>query len=549
MNKLLSLLMAGVLVTSAQAENVIKPGEKWYDTSGSFINAHGGQVIFADGYYYWFGETRATSVSCYRSTDLMTWTHLTDALSPSGTATDDFKDIASGRNIERPKVAYCAATEKWVMWAHWEDGTSYSAARVLVAQSDKVYGPYKLVDVFRPNEHDSRDQTLFRDEDGRAYHFCSTDMNTNMNVALLSDDYLTPSATETKILKGQRYEAPAIFRVGEIYYGLFSGCTSWTPNPSRYAWSTDIMGTWHYGTDFKASDGSQGIHFCVDDGRETTYTSQSTYVIKVEGRDKAYIYMGDRWNSSKVASSTYVWLPLSMRSGYPSVRWYDSWDMSVFDEMYRYKRIASIEDGQELMLLEKRSNRVVSRPKSSFVISDDDPETNCHFIVHTTDDRFLIRLEESTTGKFLESVYGSMRLNDENGADSQLWEMKIEEDGYFRLKNKNDGKCLSLSGGSTYDGTSVFLADEQDAIPQSFAFYYDSNTHPDYQDADIFSIAYRDSIAHEMQIQTSIANVKTEVVPQTGVYDLHGRRILINETLQSTLPKGIYIVNGKKVIL
>lgn len=550
MNKLLLSLVAGAFMASAQATNEIKSGEKWYDTNGSFINAHGGQVVYAEGYYYWFGETRATSVSCYRSADLMNWTHLSDALSPTGTATDDNKDIAKGRNIERPKVAFCEATGKWVMWAHWEDGTSYSAARVLVAQSDKVEGPYKLVDVFRPNEHDSRDQTLFVDYDSKAYHFCSTDMNTNMNIALLNDDYLTPSATETKVLKSQKYEAPAIFRVGDIYFGLFSGCTSWTPNPSRYAWAMDILGTWHYGTDFTASDGSHGSHFCVDDGRETTYKSQSTYVIKVEGREKAYIYMGDRWNSGNVASSTYVWLPLSVRSGYPTVRWYDSWDMSVFDEMYRYKRIAVIEDGQELMLLEKRSNRVVSRPKSSFVISDDDPETNCHFVVHTTPDRFVVCLEDAAYGKFLESVYGSMRLNTENGKLSQQWQLVMEDDGYFHLKNASDGKCLTLSGSSTYDGTTVFLSDEQEGSPQSFAFYYDSKSHPDYPEADIFSKAYRDSIASEIQIQTSIRTVTNNDNDSRGmgIYDLKGCRLSNSDASLSTLPKGIYIVNGKKVV-
>lgn len=540
-------LIAGAFMASAQAKTEIKSGEKWYDTDGSLINAHGGQVLYVDGYYYWLGETRATSVSCYRSTDLMNWKRLADALSPSGVATDEMKDIAKGRNIERPKVVYCAEAKKWVMWAHWEDGDSYSAARVLVAQSDNVYGPYELVDVFRPNGHDTRDQTLFCDSDGSAYHVCSTDMNTNMNVAMLNDDYLSPSSTEAKVLNGQHYEAPAIFRVGELYFGLFSGCTGWEPNPSRYAWTTDMLGDWNYGTDFTTSDGGHGIHFCVDDGKETTYRSQSTYVMEVPGRKGAFVYMGDRWNSSNVANSTYVWLPLSMRSGYPSVRWYDSWDLSVFDDMYRYKRVASIADGDELMLLEKRSNRVVSRPKSSFVIDDDDTITNSRFIVHTTSERFVVRLEEAVTGKFLESIYGSMRLNEENGMTSQQWELKLEADGYFRLKNMNDGKCLSLSGGSTYSGTSVFLADEQDDIPQSFAFYYDSKTHPEYPEADIFSVAYSDSVAREMQVQTGIRAIESRGGSMAGIYDILGRKMATSPCLISTLPKGVYIINGKKV--
>ena len=99
-------------------------------------------------------------------------------------------------------------------------GDGYGAARVCVATSDKIMGPYVLYKTFRPNKNESRDQTLFVDTDGKAYHFCSTDMNTNMNIALLRDDYLEPTPTETKILKGLKYEAPAIFKVGGYVFWI-----------------------------------------------------------------------------------------------------------------------------------------------------------------------------------------------------------------------------------------------------------------------------------------------------------------------------------------
>ena len=136
-------------------------------------------------------------------------------------------------------------------------------------------GPYVLYKTFRPNKNESRDQTLFVDTDGKAYHFCSTDMNTNMNIALLRDDYLEPTPTETKILKGLKYEAPAIFKVGDMYFGLFSGCTGWEPNPGRSAYSTDILGNW-----------TTGNNFAVDKLKQVTYNSQSCYVFKVEGKEK-----------------------------------------------------------------------------------------------------------------------------------------------------------------------------------------------------------------------------------------------------------------------
>ena len=263
--KLYLSLMLGLAVTTMAGQS-IKPGNTWNDTNGSAINAHGGCVVYADGYYYWFGEQRNSNksdgISCYRSKDLYSWTKLSRAVSPAGTKTDENRDIASGRTLERPKVIYNEKTKKWVMWIHWENGSDYGQAKVAVCTADKVEGPYTLVDVFRPNGCDSRDQTLFLDTDGQAYHIYSTNMNSNTNCERLTDDFLMPQEDYVVQLKGRRYEAAALFRVGDIYYGLFSGCTGWDPNPGRYMWTYDLMNeTWQAPADFKARlNGHQLLH-------------------------------------------------------------------------------------------------------------------------------------------------------------------------------------------------------------------------------------------------------------------------------------------------
>ncbi len=526
----------------------IKPGSTWNDTSGSFINAHGGQVVWDNGYYYWFGETRETSVSCYRSTDLVKWTRLSDALKPSGTKTDENKDIAKGRNLERPKVAYCAITGKWVMYIHWENGSDYGEAKVAVAQADKVEGPYTLVDVFRPNNHDSRDQTIFVDSDGKAYHFCATGMNTNINVAQLTTDYLQPNGIETQVLLGDRYEAPAIFKVGDTYFGLFSGCTGWDPNAGRRAYTQDIFGTWNHRKD-PMQNYSYGENFCVDDDAYLSYHSQSTCVFPVHGKENCFVYMGDRWNSSNVASSKYVWLPLSVRSGYPTVRYYDSWDLSVFDDMNRYKRLTMgdghlFEDGSEVLILEQRSNRFVSRPKSTFQI-DDDGNSNVTFILHATENPYQYRLQEKNTGNYLESLYGSMRLSAEKNNDGQLWYFELEEDGYFHITNVGDSKIFSLSGNSTLAGSSIFLNERDATIAQSFGVYYDSEAHPDYSEADLFTKSYRERNRTIMEQQTLSTGIHTISATQQTVdkciyYTIDGKKV------ENPLPNRIYIMQTTK---
>lgn len=547
----LSAIMALSMLFASAVSSVagdIRPGETWYDTSGNAINAHGGCVVYHEGVYYWFGEQRSGNksdgISCYSSTDFYSWKRMGRAVTPTGTMTDACEDIAQGRTLERPKVIYNETTGKWIMWIHWENGEDYGKAKVAVCQSDEVTGPYTLVRVFRPNDHDSRDQTLFKDSDGTAYHIYSTNMNSNTHCTPLTDDYLSPTTEVNLQLKGRRFEAAALFRVGETYYGLFSGCTGWDPNPGRYMYTTELMGEWMAPADFKASDGSTGINYCIDDGKENSYRSQSNFVFPVPGHERCFVYMGDRWNSGNVQSSKHVWLPLSVRSGYPTVRWYDNWDMSVFDDMYRLRRTAKIDDGAEYLLLEKYSNRVISRPSATLTL-EDDGESNLVWIFHTTDDPYIYKLENKATGKYMENVYGTVRWSNAKEASTQLWQFILEEDGYYRIRSVEDGMCLSVSGNATMAGTNVFLNEESSSIHQSFAVYFDSSLYPERTEADMFSRDYRATnrqLMEEQALHMGIENLEPVKVSDNAIYNLQGQRILAPAKGQ------MYIQHGKKMI-
>lgn len=480
----LSLLLVSTAGADNSPQTKIRPGTIWNDTDGNPINAHGSCIVFSNGIYYWFGEDRtgmiSNGVSCYRSKDLYNWQRVGLAMTATGEKRDDMNDIAQGRLFERPKVIYNEKTGKWVMWSHWETGDGYGAARVCVAVSDRVEGPYLPYKTFRPNNHDSRDQTLFLDTDGKAYHFGSTDMNTNMNVALLRDDYLEPTTTETKILNGEKCEAPAIFRIGDIYFGLFSGCTGWAPNPGRTAYTYNLMGQWQY----------NGKNFAIDLGKEVTYQSQSACVFPVAGREKAFVYVGDSWIPKDVGSSLQVWLPISMRSGYPVVKWHDNWDVSVFDKMYRYKRACGIKPGNRYVLLEKQSDRLVSQPANKgFTLEDDNDELNLSFELVSVSGAGIYKIKECRTGKFLDSLFGTLRLNPAKETESQQWLFELQVDGYYKIKNLKDGKYLSVSGAGTFSGTSLYLDMLLKRVPQEFAVYFDSDKY-DYEEADIFSASY-----------------------------------------------------------
>jgi len=81
-----------------------------------------------------------------------------------------------------------------------------------------------------------------------------------------------------------------------VYFMFGSKLTGWDPNDNVYSTATKISGPWSSWKTF-ADSGSK------------TYTSQTTFVLPVGDN---FMYMGDRWVSSNLMRSTYIWLPLQI---------------------------------------------------------------------------------------------------------------------------------------------------------------------------------------------------------------------------------------------
>ncbi|MBN1467016.1 beta-glucanase, partial [candidate division KSB1 bacterium] len=259
----LSILVLLFACSLKSAMNIsFRPGDLWLDDNGVHINAHGGGILWHDGAYYWFGEHKIAGrkgnaawvgVHVYSSIDLYNWRDEGIALS---VVKDDTTDIREGCVLERPKVIYNAKTGQFVMWFHLEfKGTNYRTARSGVAVAASVTGPYRYVRSFRPNaghwpknieerqkqvpeqfrEHDysggelpdapdklnlcardfadgqmARDQTLFVDDDGSAYHLYASEENSTLHISRLTDDYLSYSGDYIRVFTGRFMEAPAI---------------------------------------------------------------------------------------------------------------------------------------------------------------------------------------------------------------------------------------------------------------------------------------------------------------------------------------------------
>jgi len=294
------------------------PGALWYDTNDSLINAHGGGILYEKGTYYWFGEKRGVhrseGVNVYTSKDLYNWKFATLALSPDE---DSSSDIARGCVMERPKVLYNRQTKKYVMWFHLElRGQGYRAARAGVAVSDKITGPYKFVNSFRPNGNMFRDMTLFADDDGSAYAIYASRDNYDMRMVQLSDDYLSATTRDSMLFSRHR-EAPALFRHGHNYYLYTSACTGWRPNKASLHVASSIWGPW------KESDTNPMLGV----GADSTFGGQPAFVLPLPGKKNEFVFIADRWNPRDLRDSRYLFLPVHLQEDLPFVQWKDEWSL------------------------------------------------------------------------------------------------------------------------------------------------------------------------------------------------------------------------------
>lgn len=357
----------------AQTEyNEFQPGQLWLDDKGNNINAHGGGILYYNGKYYWFGEHKESGkmghkalvgVHVYSSKDLYNWKDKGIALKMLD---DESSMLQKESLLERPKVIYNKKTKKFVMWFHHElKDQGYKAALTGVAVSDKVTGPYQYINSFRIHPkvwaknftkeqqqkasliskeelekkpkgigglfmyrdfetgQMSRDMTLFVDEDEQAYHIAASEENQTLLISKMSDDYLSLTDEYVRVFPVEKNEAPAIFKKDGKYFMFSSYTTGWTPNPGRLAVSDNIMYGWT-----TLENPCRG----KEEENKTTFRSQSTFVLPVNGKKEAYIFMGDRWIPDNLKDSRYIWLPIQFEKGIPILKWYDSWNLNFFNK-------------------------------------------------------------------------------------------------------------------------------------------------------------------------------------------------------------------------
>lgn len=469
LRRLLLAVLAGLLavfvtVTPARATSVtVTNATQFTDTAGDVVHAHGGGVLKAGSYYYWFGENRNADnsfryVSVYRSTDLRTWEFRNNVLTQSSDS-----ELASA-GIERPKVIYNSTTHKYVMWMHKETATDYSEARVAVAESDTVDGNYTYLGSFRPLGITSRDMTLYQDGDGSAYLVSSANENADLDIFRLTDDYTGVASLVANPWPGTYREAPALFKRGGVYFMLTSANSGWSPNQQRYATATSLAGPWTPMTDV---------------GDHTAYASQTAYVLPLQGTSgTSYLYMGDRWGNAtggNVEDSQYVWLPLAFPTPTTmDMPWYPQVAIDT-----SAGTVSGVGGGPYDTLAARHSGKCLDVADNSSADSAAVVQWTCNGGLNqqwrlTDAGSGYVTVVAQHSGKCLDvanaSTAAGAYVNQYycNGGTNQQWQPQDQGNGYVRLVARHSSKCLDVTGATASDGARLIQWDCGSGANQQF---------------------------------------------------------------------------------
>lgn len=328
----------------------IYPGEVWKDSSNNAINAHGGGFLYFKERYYWVGEYRekgrdlTQKISLYSSSNMINWKF-------EGVIFDASK-VNSLLNIERPKIIFNEKSHTFVLWFHEEIFGNFNFSKVGVASSSKINNVFSYKHDFWPdagrepifsdshlyNNADSliadnkfksrmlqgqmlRDMSIFVDDNNIAYLIYTSENNYSLHISELSSDYLSLTGRYSRVMVGQKNEAPTLFKRNDVYYIIASGLHGYAPTISKLASANNIFGPWQqHSTPFKSFSSSMV---------KNSFYSQPSYVLKLHNKD-AYIFMADRWKRGRLDESTYVWLPIYWVNSLPTLYWKNSWELNDY---------------------------------------------------------------------------------------------------------------------------------------------------------------------------------------------------------------------------
>lgn len=293
------------------SDNTITNDTFFKDTDGNYIYSQGGCIQKFGDKYYWYGvkykeadiyaknpengkagNAAYETFTCYSSDDLVNWKFEGYPLTgePNGW-------------VGRMGVVYNENTKKYVLISQYAPGMVY-------AVSDKPEGPFKIdhIQKMLPIQNDvTGDQTLFQDDDGKAYIICSSANGRAYQyvIPLRESDFLDIDEENIKMLfydedgsyideNGEvdkkdktGIEGNCMFKYNGNYYYTGSDLYGWNSSRVYVMQSDSILGNYNKDT---------GLPYIMNNTRDSfAHNSQAGFYTTIHGSENdLIIYCGDR---------------------------------------------------------------------------------------------------------------------------------------------------------------------------------------------------------------------------------------------------------------
>lgn len=283
------------------SDNTITNDTFFKDTDGNYIYSQGGCIQKFGDKYYWYGvkykeadiyaknpengkagNAAYETFTCYSSDDLVNWKFEGYPLTgePNGW-------------VGRMGVVYNENTKKYVLISQYAPGMVY-------AVSDKPEGPFKIDHIQKtlPIQNDvTGDQTLFQDDDGKAYIICSSANGRAYQyvIPLRESDFLDIDEENIKMLfydedgsyideNGEvdkkdktGIEGNCMFKYNGNYYYTGSDLYGWNSSRVYVMQSDSILGDYNKDT---------GLPYIMNNTRDSfAHNSQAGFYTTIHGSE------------------------------------------------------------------------------------------------------------------------------------------------------------------------------------------------------------------------------------------------------------------------
>lgn len=321
----------GAAATAAprvQATATIQNDVFWKDTAGNPIYSQGGGVLKVGSTYYWYGvkyggavsyynnpgagknsNTSFNAITIYSSTDLANWKFEGNAMTTA--------DVNGGW-IGRVGVSRNPTTGKYVLVSQLDGGLVFATSSTPNGHFTKAGTQSSITNV---STGMSGDQSIFTDDDGRAYViFSNKSGRSHLYVSpLRTSDFLHVEAAKNIFNSPVGREGNIMFKNAGTYYFCSSDLHGWNSSQTYCISARNIMGP--YSSEFVL----QGT------AADFSHVTQTGLAFTVTGSAGSFVmFGGDRWSDFAGNGLGYNdWVPVTFNGTTPVFHSLNQWNVDA----------------------------------------------------------------------------------------------------------------------------------------------------------------------------------------------------------------------------